>query len=371
MNLKELAAHLRLSPTTVSRALNGYPEVSEATRTRVREAAEALNYRPRHHARQLATGRSMVLGHVVTRSRHALIAPLFADLMAGAGAAADALGYDTHVRIVDDADEDRHYRDLAASRRVDGVIVHGPLEHDPRIPLLAGLELPFIVHGRNESGPPHAWLDVDNARAIERATALLLDLGHADIGFVNGPEELHFARCRRDGFVTAHRTRGLAPDPARMFAGPLVEHRGHDAAVAMLDAPTPPTAMVCSGLLPAWGALRAVLTRGLSPGSDLSIVAYDDGVSWLSNRGDGDGTEPLFTTVRGSIHEAGHRLVAHLVRLVEEPGAPLPAETLPTELVLGRSTAARGSGRSPDASPDRPVDRSAGHSLRRTADRSR
>ena len=140
-----------------------------------------------------------------------------------------------------------------------------------------------------------------------------------------------------------------------MFAGPLVEHRGHDAAVAMLDAPTPPTALVCSGLLPAWGALRAVLTRGLSPGSDLSIVAYDDGVSWLSNRGDGDGTEPLFTTVRGSIHEAGHRLVAHLVRLVEEPGAPLPAETLPTELVLGRSTAARG----------------AGHTLRRTADRSR
>ena len=340
MNLKELAGHLGLSPTTVSRALDGYPEVSEATRVRVREAADVLNYRPRHHARQLATGRSMVLGHVVTRSRHALIAPLFADLMAGAGRAADALGYDTHVRIVDDGEETRHYRELAASRRVDGVVVHGPLEVDPRIALLDELGLPFIVHGRSEVTIPHAWLDVDNLRAIERATALLLDLGHVDIGLVNGPEELHFAARRRDGFLAAHRSRGLRPAPARLFAGPLVEHRGHDAAAALLDGPDPPTALVCAGLLPAWGALRAVLTRGLEPGRDLSIVAYDDGVSWLSNRGDESGAEPLFTTVRAAIHEAGHRLVAHLARAIDEPDAPLAAETLPTELVLGRSTGA-------------------------------
>lgn len=341
MNLKQLAVHLGLSSTTVSRALNGYPDVSEATRARVREAADALNYRPLHHARQLATGRSMALGHVVTHSRHALVAPLFADLMAGAGRTADALGYDTHVRIVDDAGETAFYRELAASRRVDGVVVHGPLVADPRIALLDGLGLPFIVHGRSDVDVPHAWLDVDNARAIERATALLLDLGHVDIGFVNGPEELHFARRRRDGFVAAHRDRGLVPDPTRMFAGPLVEHRGHDAAAELLDGPRPPSALVCAGLLPAWGVLRAVLTRGLVLGEDLSIVAYDDGVSWLSNRDGTDGEEPLFTTVRGSIHEAGRRLVHLLVHAIDEPDAPLAAETLPTELVLGRSTGLR------------------------------
>ena len=341
MNLKELAAHLELSQTTVSRALNGYPEVNERTRERVREAAERLNYRPRHHARQLATGRSMVIGHVLTRSRHALVAPLFSEVLLGAGRAADALGYDTHVRIVEDGEEARHYRELAASRRVDGVVVHGPATNDPRIALLSELGLPFIVHGRSDVARPYPWVDVDNARAIERATALLFDLGHIGIALVNGPAELHFARRRREGFLAAHGARDVRVDPARIFAGPLAEHLGHDATAALLDGPDPPTALVCAGLLPAWGALRALLTRGLEPGRDLSIVAYDDAVSWLGNAGR-DGREPLFTTVRGSIHEAGQRLVARLVRAIEEPDAPPAAETLATELVLGRSTGSPG-----------------------------
>lgn len=345
MNLKQLADHLELSPTTVSRALNGYPEVSEVTRERVHRAAAAQNYRPRHPARQLATGRSLTIGHVVARSRHALIAPLFSDLLAGAGEAADELGYDSHLRIVADAAEEAHYVDIAASRRVDGVVVHGPLVDDPRIDLLHRLELPFIVHGRSDTATRHAWLDVDNVGAMRRATALLLDLGHTDIALVNGPETLHFARHRRDGFVDAHRARGLEPDPANMFSGPLVEHRGHDATNALLDRPAPPTALVCAGLLPAWGALRALLARGLVAGVDLSIVAYDDGVSWLTNRADSGG-EPPFTTVRGSIHDAGRELVRHLVHAIEMPDAPLAADTLPTELVLGRSTGPCGRDRS-------------------------
>lgn len=340
MNLKELAHYLELSPTTVSRALNGYPEVSETTRARVHQAAVALNYRPRHHARQLATGHSFVLGHVVARSRHTMIAPLFADLMSGAGEAANELGYDTHLRIVNDAEEEAHYREIAASRRVDGVILHGPLVTDPRIDLLTELQLPFIVHGRCDSHTPYAWLDVDNANAMRRATSLLLDLGHVDIGFVNGPEALHFAWQRREGFLTAHHERGLEPDPARMFSGPLVEHFGHHAAATMLDSPSPPTAIVSAALLPAWGMLRATLTRGLTIGSDLSVVAYDDGVSWLANRADGSG-EPPFTTVRGSIHEAGRRLVRHLVHSIDLPDAALASETLPTELLLGGSTGPR------------------------------
>ena len=337
MNLKELAGHLSLSPTTVSRALNGYPEVSEITRARVRRAAADLNYRPRHQARQLATGRSLVLGHVVPRSLHALIAPLFSDLLAGAGDAADELGYDTHFRIVDDAKEEAHYREIAASRRVDGVVLHGPLVADPRIALLADLELPFIVHGRSRVDVAHAWLDVDNAGAMRRATALLLDLGHRDVALVNGPEALHFAHERRAGYLAALDAHGIAPEPSRLFSGPLAERGGHDAAAALLDGPRPPSAFACAGLLPAWGVLRAALARGLVPGRDVSIVAYDDGVSWLSNRAEAGGEPPL-TAVRGSLHEAGRRLVHHLAAAIDAPGTAPAAETLPVELVLGAST---------------------------------
>ena len=85
MRLRELAQTLGLSPTTVSRALNGYPEVSEATRRRVEDAARRHNYRPSDRARSLATGRAMAIGHVISsHSRHEIINPVFAEFVAGA-----------------------------------------------------------------------------------------------------------------------------------------------------------------------------------------------------------------------------------------------------------------------------------------------
>ena len=101
MNLKELSRELGLSPTTVSRALNGYPEVSEATRRRVVEAAGRLNYRPNMRARSLATGRAMAIGHVIPlSSRHEMMNPIFADFIAGAGEIYARNGYDMLLSIV-------------------------------------------------------------------------------------------------------------------------------------------------------------------------------------------------------------------------------------------------------------------------------
>jgi LacI family transcriptional regulator len=86
MNLKELALKLGLSPTTVSRALNGYPEVNEVTRERVVAAAKRHNYRPNTRAIRLATGRAMAIGHVIpVASKHEMVNPIFADFIAGAG----------------------------------------------------------------------------------------------------------------------------------------------------------------------------------------------------------------------------------------------------------------------------------------------
>ena len=86
MNLKELSSILGLSQTTVSRALNDYPEVSEATRRRVKEFARKHNYSPNTRAKGLATGRSMAIGHVIPIStQHEIVNPVFADFIAGAG----------------------------------------------------------------------------------------------------------------------------------------------------------------------------------------------------------------------------------------------------------------------------------------------
>ena len=137
MNLKELSETLGLSQTTVSRALNGYPEVNEDTRRRVVQAAERYNYKPNTRAKSLATGRSMAIGHVIPIStKHEMVNPIFADFIAGAGETYSNSGYDMLLSVVNDEDEEKAYREMAMKGSVDGIIVHGPRENDPRIELL-------------------------------------------------------------------------------------------------------------------------------------------------------------------------------------------------------------------------------------------
>jgi LacI family transcriptional regulator len=144
-----LASKLGLSPTTVSRALNGYPEVNEATRERVMAAAKRHNYRPNTRAIRLATGRAMAVGHVIPiATRHEIVNPVFADFIAGAGEIYSRAGYDMVLSVVPDEDEERTYRDLHARGTVDGIIVHAPRMNDPRMPLLTSIGFPFVVHGR-------------------------------------------------------------------------------------------------------------------------------------------------------------------------------------------------------------------------------
>ena len=101
MNLKELASSLGLSQTTVSRALNGYPEVNPETRARVEAAARAANYQPNSRARRLATGRAMTIGHVITHTGETeMVNPIFADFLAGAGEVYAREGYDLLLSIV-------------------------------------------------------------------------------------------------------------------------------------------------------------------------------------------------------------------------------------------------------------------------------
>ena len=148
MNLKELSQILGLSQTTVSRALNGYPEVSEATRAKVREAAVKHGYSPNTRAKRLATGKAMSIAHVIPlSSRHEIVNPIFSDFIAGAGETYSRNGYDMLLSVVGDDEEEQVYHKLAASGSVDGVIVHGPRVQDPRVPLLQSLGLPFVVHG--------------------------------------------------------------------------------------------------------------------------------------------------------------------------------------------------------------------------------
>jgi LacI family transcriptional regulator len=335
MNLKELAATLNLSQTTVSRALNGYPEVREETRARVLAAAKAAHYAPNSRARRLATGRAMTIGHVIPLTGRAeMVNPIFADFLIGAGEVYGREGYDLLLSMVTDGDTESAFRQLAANGSVDGIMVQAPQDNDPRIALLKELNLPFLVHGRTGDARDYSWLDMANIRAFRRATEFLLDLGHTRIALLNGQEGYDFAKRRRRGFEEALAARGLSPLPHLLAHDAMTESFGYLSAGAMLDGPEPPTAFLASSVIIAIGIRRAAADRGLRLGRDLSVICHDDELSYLNN----DVGGPAFTATRSSIRAAGQRCAEILIELIRNPGRPPIQELWETDLTVGRST---------------------------------
>lgn len=336
MNLKELSSHLGLSQTTVSRALNGYPEVNEATRLRVLAAASQFNYTPNSRAKNLATGRAMATGHFIPLSvKHEMVNPIFGDFIAGAGEVYAKNGYEMILSVMGDQDEADVYRKLKAKGSVDGLIVHGPEVNDKRIELLNEIGLPYLVHGR-ASGvtAPYSWLDVNNRSAFKRAADFLLDLGHRRIALVNGLETMDFAFRRRDGYEQSLRARGIEPDPDLMRSDEMTEDFGYRSAREMMGWKSAPTAYLVSSIICAFGVRRAVEEAGLKIGRDISIITFDDDLSYLKNGED----VPIFTAARSSVRDAGRQAGALLLELIENPASQPLNVLLEAELMVGTST---------------------------------
>ncbi|MDB2369290.1 substrate-binding domain-containing protein [Octadecabacter sp.] len=336
MNLKELSALLGLSQTTISRALNGYPEVSEATRDKVLAAATKHHYSPNTRAKGLATGRSNAIGHVIpTTDRHEMVNPIFGDFIAGAGEVYAANNFEMVLSIIKDDDEEQVYRNYKTRGTVDGVILHGPQMNDPRIGLLQTIGLPFVVHGRASGiDAGYDWVDVNNTRAFRRAAGFLTDLGHRRIALINGLETMDFAQRRRHGYEAALAEHTIAPDPALMREDEMTESYGYISANDMLGLPNPPTAFLVSSIISALGVRRALEDRGLQMGRDVSVVTYDDGLSYLGNGGD----VPVFTATRSSVREAGRILSQMLIDKITGSVAGHTHRLLEAELTVGQST---------------------------------
>jgi LacI family transcriptional regulator len=334
MRLKELASELGLSQTTVSRALNGYPEVSETTRRRVNEAAGRLGYRPNANAIRLATGRVGAIGVALPLERSLHFGPHTAEFLSGIGERLAQDEIDIVVSPIDADDELPVHRRLAASKRVDAVVLSAPTPDDARIKLLSDLGMPFILHGRADVDTPHAWLDIDNEGAFRRATSHLLDLGHRRIGMINGPAEQTFAIHREKGFREALLARGITPDPRLIAAGRFTDEIGFRHAQAFLEQTPRPTAILAGSMMTALGVFRAIRTAGLILGHDVSMITHDDVFPYLN----ADNMVPSMSTTRSSIRAAGFRIGELMQQLLA--GKPLDTihELWPVELVLRESS---------------------------------
>jgi len=337
LNLKQLSDMLALSQTTVSRALNGYPEVNEETRRRVADAAKRHGYRPNPSARRLATGKAGMIGYVMPTGASVDIDPHFVEFLSGLGDYARGHDLDLVLSPTTVEDEETTYRRIVANKQVDAVYVSSPRPADRRVMLLNQLGIPFIVHGRSEGlGFEYAFMDIDNEAAFHDAARLLIQLGHTRIGLINGDISQTFAIFRERGARRALAASGLMlpPDMTRSVA--MTEENGFRAATNLLTGEAPPTAILCSSLIMALGVVRAIRDLGLSIPDDVSLVAHDDVFPWLKPE---NFSVPL-TTTRSSIRAAGQRVAERLAAKLSGQETEPRGEVWPVDLVVRGSIAA-------------------------------
>lgn len=333
MRLKDLAEHLGLSQTTVSRALNGYPEVKEATRLRVAEAADELGYRPNANALRLATGRAGAVGLVLRGADE--FGPHMSEFLSGLGGYLATQDIDIVVTTVASPQEElAAYSRLAASQRVDAMILHSPAMNDPRAELLLDLGIPFVLHGRTTATRPVAWLDIDNTTALERATTHLLDLGHRRIALLNGSKGRTFAEHRELGYRAALEARSIPNDPALIANLSFTDEVAFRITQQMLELRPRPTAFLAGSMMTALGVFRAIRQGGMTLGTDVSMIAHDDVFPYLN----ADNMYPSMSTTRSSIRLAGGRIAELLLQLLAGKPVSDIHELWPVELVLRESS---------------------------------
>ncbi|TCL75655.1 substrate-binding domain-containing protein [Rhizobium sp. BK251] len=335
MNLKQLSKLLGLSQTTVSRALNGYPEVNKETRERVLKAVRETGYRPNKAAQRLATGKAGSIGLVMPTAPGHHSDVHFGEFLSGLGE--EAVRHDFHFVITpsDPDDEVGALRRLAMSGNVDALFLAYMRGHDPRLDMLKTLSVPFIVHGRSFGREPdYPFLDIDNEAAFYDATKLLLQLGHRRFALMNGPSHLDFAIRRKNGVAAALAERDLLLDDDCTTHTPMTDEHGLLAMEQFLQLEDRPTAILCSSTVLALGAVRAINQAGLKLGEDISLIAHDDVLPLLKPE---NFSVPL-TTTRSSLRAAGVRIAQRLIGSLKQINIYPQQELWRAELIVRAST---------------------------------
>ncbi len=310
VTIQQLSAHLNLSKSTVSRALNKYPDIAETTQLRVANAAKKMGYRPSNHAQAIRTGLVKSIGLVLNVAGENAHRPFLSEFLNGISL---RLGEDEWTLVVATAQSDKNslevHARLIAEQKVDGFILPRTKIHDLRVELLKEKGVPFVLYGRVADNTDCAWFDVAGEKAMEKAVARLANFGHRRIAFIGGHINKNFELLRRDGYLVGLAKMGIEADESLIIEDAMSIEQGFRAARSLLALEEPPTAIVCALDRAAMGACRAATSFGLFVGRDISVIGYD-GIP------EGAYTTPPLTSFAVDSKVAGIRLADIILKVV-------------------------------------------------------
>ena len=333
VDIREVALRSGVSAATVSRALNGRPDVSPATRARVVAVARELGYLPNSQARALVRRRSDIVGliwdtaYLSTKGRH----PFLQDVLVGLKTALAETGYSLLLLSPRGGDVDAFSR-TAAQHGLDGVVLMSVDDHLPAVEALVATGRPCVGLDLPLTGGRASHVTTDNVRGGALVAEHLLSLGHRRIATITGPLRLLPAQERYDGFCGALAAAGVPLARELVVGGDFFLGSGEVAMRQLLALAEPPTAVFAAGDEMALGAVRTLAAAGLRVPDDVSVVGFDDlEVAAL--------VPPGLTTVAQDPFAMGRAAVELLVELMDDAAPPPAPRRLSAHLVVRGSTA--------------------------------
>jgi LacI family transcriptional regulator len=323
--LLDVAREAGVSPSTVSRILNGTARVSDDKRQAVMKAIARTNFAPNLMAQGLKKGRSHTIGIIVQD----ISSPFFDEILHGVDDGLKGTGYASvivtgHWSALEEADRIR----LLLARKVDGIILlSGNLPDDELLHFAT--QRPIVVTGRALDAPNVLGFTMDNEHGAYLAVQHLIELGHRRIAFVSGPPSHADASSRLRGYRKALEGAGIAIDPALVVEGNFHENSGLIAINHLFETRQEFSAVFAANDQSAYGVRLALYRKGVRVPEDVSLVGFDDlpGSSF---------TTPPLTTVRQPLYDIGLTAMTALLRLIT--GDRVPTRVPPVELVVRETT---------------------------------
>jgi LacI family transcriptional regulator len=333
VTIREIARQLNLSVGAVSRALDGYPDISEETRQRVVQAARQMGYVPNRAARQLRRKKADAIGYILPAETPRFADPFFTEFIAGLGDETAGHPFDLLISIAvpGEESEQRLYQSWVQGRKADGFILTHLHRYDWRVQYLISQGVPFAALENSLDGFDFPRVEVDRKSGVIALINHLAGGGYKRIACLGGPPYLKIQADQMEGYRQGLQMTGIPYDPAITIESDLTSNGGYQAARRLLSVPDLPDAIICINDETAFGVLHAAHEHGLRVGHDLGVAGFD-GVQ--SSRH----TEPPLTTLDIPVYDIARQLVKMLqAELVGRPLSENKAVIQP-QLLIRQST---------------------------------
>ncbi|KPF73206.1 hypothetical protein IP69_00025 [Bosea sp. AAP35] len=289
--MKDIAAELQLSVSTVARSLADSPRISRETRARVVSASERLGYVVDHAARAMRSGTSSTVGLIVPDIRNDFYST-------AAKAIADCCQERGHQLVLAVTDDDpelelEHLRNLRAARALGFIIIPSVTPAQETLRLMRST--PHVQFVRNCERVESDWFGIEDGEAMRLAARHLIDLGHRRIAYIGSTVAISTGRDRLEGFRRTLNEAGISIDERLVKAGSCDTEFGFAAMQDILAQPRRPTAVVTAGARMSIGAYDCARAAGVAIPGELSFIGFSDSptLRWC-----GDGLTTIALPVR-------------------------------------------------------------------------